>query len=40
MTETILNNAVLVLPDGTLQGHLVIRDGLIADMGAGRVQGG
>jgi alpha-D-ribose 1-methylphosphonate 5-triphosphate diphosphatase len=40
MTETILNNATLVLPDGTLQGHLVIRDGLIADLGAGRVAGG
>lgn len=40
MTETILNNAVLVLPEGTMQGHLVIRDGKIADMGAGRVQGG
>ena len=40
MTETILNNAVLVLADGTMQGHLVIRDGKIADMGAGRVQGG
>ena len=40
MTDTILNNATLVLPDGTMQGHLVIRDGKIADMGAGRVQGG
>ncbi|MFU8881948.1 MAG: alpha-D-ribose 1-methylphosphonate 5-triphosphate diphosphatase [Rhodobacterales bacterium] len=35
MTETILNNATLVLPDGTLQGHLVIRDGLIAEIGSG-----
>ncbi|OZB19280.1 MAG: phosphonate metabolism protein PhnM [Rhodobacterales bacterium 34-62-10] len=40
MTETILNNAKLVLPDGTMQGHLVIRDGLIADMGPGTVNGG
>jgi alpha-D-ribose 1-methylphosphonate 5-triphosphate diphosphatase len=40
MTETILNNATLVLPDRTMQGHLVIRDGMIADMGAGRVTGG
>ncbi len=40
MTETILNNAVLVLPEGTMQGHLVIRDEKIAAMGAGRVQGG
>ena len=40
MTETILNNATLVLPEGTLRGHLVIRDGLIADMGAGTVTSG
>lgn len=35
MTETILNNATLVLPDGTMHGHLVIRDGLIAEIGEG-----
>ena len=40
MTETILNNATLVLPDGTMQGHLVIRDGVITDIGAGSVTGG
>ena len=28
MTETILNNARLVLPETVIQGHLVIRDGL------------
>lgn len=37
MTETILDNAVLVLPDGTMQGHLVMRDGLIAEIGSGRL---
>ncbi len=37
MTETILDNAVLVLPHGTMQGHLVMRDGLIAEIGSGRL---
>jgi len=36
MTETILANATLVLPDGVMPGHLVLRDGLIAEIGAGR----
>jgi len=27
MTENILDNATLVLPDSTMQGHLVMRDG-------------
>lgn len=40
MTETILNNATLVLPDGTLQGHIVIRDGLIAEIGSGALSQG
>jgi alpha-D-ribose 1-methylphosphonate 5-triphosphate diphosphatase len=40
MTETILKNATLVLPDGTMQGHLVIRDGRIADLGRGDIRGG
>ena len=40
MTETILNNARLVLPDGVTEGHLVIRDGLIAAFGSGVVNGG
>ena len=36
MTETILANATLVLPDGVMPGHLVLRDGLIAEIGEGR----
>jgi alpha-D-ribose 1-methylphosphonate 5-triphosphate diphosphatase len=40
MTETILNNARLVLPDGVMEGHVVIRDGLIADIGSGATAGG
>ena len=40
MTETILTNATLVLPDSIMQGHLVIRDGVIADIGRGAVRGG
>ena len=35
MVEQVLTNARLILPDTVLQGHLVIRDGLIADFGAG-----
>ena len=40
MTETILNNAMLVLPNSVMQGHLVIRDGVIANLGTGEVRGG
>lgn len=40
MTETILDNATLVLPDATMQGHLVMRDGLIAEIGSGRLARG
>ncbi|MCD1626007.1 MAG: alpha-D-ribose 1-methylphosphonate 5-triphosphate diphosphatase [Paracoccaceae bacterium] len=40
MTETILNNARLVLPETVIQGHLVIRDGLIAAFGSGMAVGG
>ncbi len=36
MTETILTNAVLVLPDRTLAGTVVIRDGCIAAIEPGR----
>ncbi|TQD37557.1 alpha-D-ribose 1-methylphosphonate 5-triphosphate diphosphatase [Rhodobacter capsulatus] len=36
MTETILANAMLVLPEGVRPGHLLLRDGLIAEIGAGR----
>ena len=35
MTETILTNALLVLPDRMLAGTIVLRDGLIADMTTG-----
>lgn len=35
MTETILANALLVLPTETLHGHIRLRDGRIADIGAG-----
>ena len=34
--ETILTNAILVLPDATLHGTLVVRDGRIADVQPGR----
>ncbi|MCA0921717.1 alpha-D-ribose 1-methylphosphonate 5-triphosphate diphosphatase [Pseudooceanicola nanhaiensis] len=34
-TEQILTNARLVLPDEVIVGHLVIRDGLIAEIGTG-----
>ncbi|MGC1412068.1 MAG: alpha-D-ribose 1-methylphosphonate 5-triphosphate diphosphatase [Acetobacteraceae bacterium] len=34
--ETILTNAILVLPDGILNGTLVVRDGSISDVQAGR----
>ncbi|WP_198368946.1 alpha-D-ribose 1-methylphosphonate 5-triphosphate diphosphatase [Roseomonas rosulenta] len=34
--ETILTNAILVLPDATLQGTLLIRDGRIAEISPGR----
>lgn len=36
MTETILANAMLVLPDEVVAGHLVLRDGRIAAIGQGR----
>jgi len=35
MTETILNNASLVLPDEIIHGHLRMKDGDIADIGPG-----
>ena len=37
-TETILTNAILVLPDALLPGTLVLRDGLIAEVQPGRSQ--
>ena len=36
MTETILTNAMLVLPDAVVAGTLVLRDGLIAEVQPGR----
>ncbi|CAM3330857.1 alpha-D-ribose 1-methylphosphonate 5-triphosphate diphosphatase [Paracoccus nototheniae] len=35
MTDTILANARLVLPDEVIHGHLVLRDGRIAEIGQG-----
>jgi alpha-D-ribose 1-methylphosphonate 5-triphosphate diphosphatase len=35
MTETVLTNAVLVLPDAVLRGSIVLRDGRIAELGEG-----
>jgi len=37
MTETILTNAILVLPDAALRGTVVVRDGSIADVQPDRV---
>ena len=37
--ETILSNATLVLPKEVIHGHLVIRDGLIAEVGSGPAHG-
>lgn len=37
MTETILANARLVLPDEVRTGHVLVRDGRIAEIGAGIV---
>ena len=37
--ETILTNAILVLPDATLHGTLVVRDGRIVDVQPGRSSG-
>lgn len=36
MTDTILANAMLVLPTEVVAGHLVLRDGRIAEIGQGR----
>lgn len=40
MRETVLTNARLILPDRIADGHVVLRDGLIADLGEGPAQGG
>lgn len=39
MSETILTNARLILPDEIVTGHVVIRDGAIAAIGSGAAQG-
>ncbi len=36
MTETVLTNALIVLPDMLLSGSVLVRDGLIADVQEGR----
>ena len=38
MTETILANATLVLPDEVFTGALLLRDGVIADIAKGAAQ--
>ncbi|MBP0618127.1 alpha-D-ribose 1-methylphosphonate 5-triphosphate diphosphatase [Jiella mangrovi] len=38
-SETILSNARIVLPDETIEGHVVLRDGLIAEIGSGHASG-
>lgn len=40
MTETVLRNARLVLATQILRGHLVLRDGLIAEIGTGPARRG
>ena len=35
MQETVLAHATLILPDRLMKGHLVIRDGMIAEIGEG-----
>ncbi|MFK8250530.1 alpha-D-ribose 1-methylphosphonate 5-triphosphate diphosphatase [Ancylobacter terrae] len=40
MKETVYANARLVLPDRVAHGHLVVRDGVIAEIGAGAVPAG
>lgn len=40
MTETVLNNARIVLADRVVDGHVVIRDGGIAEIGEGAAHSG
>ena len=40
MTETVLTNARIVLPDAILHGTVLIRDGLIADISEGTTRAG
>lgn len=39
MTETVLTNARLILPEGLMKGHIVLRDGRIAEMADGTARG-
>lgn len=39
MSETVLTNARLILPDRVHDGHIVLRDGLIAEIGDGMATG-
>lgn len=39
MSETVLSNARLILPDQILDGHIAMRDGLIAEIGTGPARG-
>lgn len=39
MTETVLTNARLILPDRVVDGHIVLRDGRIAEIGDGAATG-
>ncbi|TQS42073.1 alpha-D-ribose 1-methylphosphonate 5-triphosphate diphosphatase [Cryptosporangium phraense] len=39
MTETVLRNATLVLPDSVLTGSVVVRDGVIVDLDTGGTTG-
>lgn len=39
MSETVLTNARLILPDRIMDGHIVLRDGLIAELGEGGAAG-
>ena len=38
MHDTVLAHATLILPDRMMKGHLVIRDGLIAEIGDDRAR--
>ncbi|WCR11694.1 alpha-D-ribose 1-methylphosphonate 5-triphosphate diphosphatase [Paracoccus stylophorae] len=39
MTETVLTNARLILPERVMNGHIVLRDGKIAELGDGPAHG-
>lgn len=39
MTETVLTNARLILPESVVNGHIVLRGGMIAEIGEGDARG-